>query len=212
MISRDASFTFLSRIEEIECNIKDSRWQSALALALTLPDICGGIAYPEIVKRYRDGRIRYDRQNNPARDVGAQYITWFNEYAAPFFKMMPDDDSPYISGERSWQLRCEYLHQNKGFANTDDDNEIRFHLGVNCGTSICQFEIIEDFDPAKDIRIDIEQFCLRMCRAARSFYDEMHLEKDFSIYNTPVLDFIGVSDRLKESKPGFLQRIKEALK
>ena len=37
----DASFTFLSRIEEIEMNIKDKRWQSALALSLTIPDICG---------------------------------------------------------------------------------------------------------------------------------------------------------------------------
>ena len=38
-------------IEEVELNIEDGRWQSALALALTLPDICGGIAFPEIVKR-----------------------------------------------------------------------------------------------------------------------------------------------------------------
>ena len=46
----DVSFTFLDRIEEVELNIVDGRWQSALALALTLPDICGGIAFPEIVK------------------------------------------------------------------------------------------------------------------------------------------------------------------
>lgn len=37
----DVSFTFLDRIEEVELNIVDRRWQSALALALTLPDICG---------------------------------------------------------------------------------------------------------------------------------------------------------------------------
>ena len=50
-IQDNASFTFLHRIEEVELNIEDGRWQSALALALTLPDICGGIAFPEIVKR-----------------------------------------------------------------------------------------------------------------------------------------------------------------
>ena len=55
MSQDNASFTFLHRIEEVELNIEDGRWQSALALALTLPDICGGIAFPEIVKRYRDG-------------------------------------------------------------------------------------------------------------------------------------------------------------
>ena len=32
----DVSFTLLDRIEEVELNIVDRRWQSALALALTL--------------------------------------------------------------------------------------------------------------------------------------------------------------------------------
>ena len=40
----DVSFTFLDRVREVEWNIVDQRWQSALALALTLPDICGSIA------------------------------------------------------------------------------------------------------------------------------------------------------------------------
>ncbi|WP_024854836.1 hypothetical protein [Mediterraneibacter gnavus] len=68
----DVSFTFLDRIEEVELNIVDRQWQSALAL--TLPDICGGIAFPEIVKHYRDSRVMLDRQKNPTRDVGTQYI------------------------------------------------------------------------------------------------------------------------------------------
>ena len=102
----NVSFTFLDRVKEVELNIEDGRWQSALALALTLPDI---------VKRYRDGRIMLDRQKNPIRDVGAQYIRWFHEYAGDFFKISPEDAAPYICGERCWQLRCEYLHQNKGF-------------------------------------------------------------------------------------------------
>ena len=37
----DISFTFLDRIKEVELNIVDRRWQSALALELTLPYICG---------------------------------------------------------------------------------------------------------------------------------------------------------------------------
>ena len=94
----DASFTFLHRIEEVELNIEDGRWQSALTLALTLPDICGGIAFPEIVKRYRDGRVMLDRQKKPTRDVGGQFVRWFDEFAAPFFKVSASDPSPYICG------------------------------------------------------------------------------------------------------------------
>ena len=85
MSQDNASFTFLHRIEEVELNIEDGRWQSALALALTLPDICGGIAFPEIVKRYRDGRAVLDRKQRPTRDVGNQYIRWFVTYAARLF-------------------------------------------------------------------------------------------------------------------------------
>lgn len=193
MIQDNASFTFLHRIEEVELNIEDGRWQSALALALTLPDICGGIAFPEIVKRYRDGRAVLDRNQRPTRDVGNQYIRWFDTYAAPFFKVSAQDISPYICGERCWQLRCEYLHQNKGFANTEDNTSIRFHLGVNCGTSVCQLDRIGSDNSLTDIRIDIEQFCRRMCQAARAYYEAVHTEKDFNLYNTPVLDFIKVS-------------------
>ena len=67
----DVSFTFLDRIREIEENIEDGRFQSALALAVTLPDICGGIAFPELVKRGRDGRILRDRSGEPSRGYRA---------------------------------------------------------------------------------------------------------------------------------------------
>lgn len=185
-------FTFLHRIEEVELNIRDERWQSALALALTLPDICGGIAFPDLVKKYRDGRVQLDRQKNPTRDVGSQYIHWFDEYAGDFFKVSPEDETPYICGERCWQLRCEYLHQNKGFFNDEKANEIRFHLGINCGTSVCQMDQTSSSNGMTDIRIDIEQFCSRMCQAAKHFYQKESREKNFSLYQTPVLDFIQI--------------------
>ena len=188
----DVSFSFLNRVEEVERNIGDGRWQSALALAVTLPDICGGVAFPDIVKKYRDGRVMLDRQKKPSRDVGAQYIRWFDEYAADFFKVAPKDREPYICGERCWQLRCEYLHQNKGFLNHEGEGMIRFHLGIHCGTSICHMDDSRTENGVTDIRIDIEQFCVRMCRAAKKYYYDVYREKDFSIYNTPVLDFIQV--------------------
>ena len=186
----DASFTFLSRIREIERNLQDERWQSALALALTLPDICGAIEYPELVKRYRDGRVMPGRYGEPARDVGSQYIRWFDEYASEYFKRNPEDREAYLTGERCWQLRCEYLHQNKGFVNDVDSEKTYFHLGINCGTSVCAE--MQDGNPRENghIRLDIHQMCSRMCLAARAYYEKYHETKDFSLYHTPVLDFV----------------------
>ncbi len=187
----DASFSFLDRVKEIQLNIEDRRWQSALALALTIPDICGGIAFPDQYKRHRDGKIILDKFKNPARDTGGQYVRWFDEYASQYFKLSPDDESSYICGKRCWQLRCEYLHQNKGFLNNEDDDDVRFHLGVNCGTSVCQRDLDEHSDPL-DIHIDIKEFCLRMCHAALDYYNNERESKDFDLYNTPVLDFMPI--------------------
>lgn len=186
----DVSFTFIHRIQEIEWNIQDERWQSALALALTLPDICGGIAYPQMVKRYRDGRIMEDRNGLPARDVGNQYILWFDTYAAEYFKRSPLDTRPYLSGERCWQLRCEYLHQNKGFFNKEKDETLHFHLGIHCGSSVCTVEQQEFPQEGIHIRLDIQQICDRMCQAAKAYYKNNHTKEDFSLYHTPVLDFV----------------------
>lgn len=126
----DVSFSFTERIREIEENLRDQRFQSALALALTLPDICGGIAFPEMIKKYRDGRIMRNRSGEASRDTGRQYIQWIDSYTAPFLKKDPADVKSYINGEQCWQLRCEYLHQNRGFAKEDEQAEMHFHLGI----------------------------------------------------------------------------------
>lgn len=61
--------------------------------------------------------------------------------------------------------------------------------------SVCQLDSMNIQENRIDIRIDIEHFCLRMCKAAKSYYDKVNLEKDFSLYNTPVLDFIQVTQK-----------------
>ena len=195
----DVSFSFMDRIREIEQNIEDKRWQSALALALTLPDICGGIAYPEMVRRYRDGRIMEDRKGNPARDTGRQYVLWFDTYGADFFRRPDGDGTPYLNGEKCWQLRCEYLHQNRGFDNDDGEDNIHFHLGVNCGSSICHLDREAEENGITNIRLDIRELCLRLCAAARAYHDGFRSEKDFSLYHTPVIDFIQWRQETEES-------------
>lgn len=194
MAHGDVSFTFVSRIDEIEENIHAGHLQSALALALTLQDICGGIAFPELVKTYRDGRVMKDRNGEPARDIGKQYIHWIDTYAAPFLKKNPEDEEAYLSGERCWQLRCEYLHQNKGFSNEDLSLSVHFHLGMNCGSSVCNLDSEENAEDKVHIRLDIEELCRRLSLAARHFYEENKDIKNFALYNTPVIDFIKWQD------------------
>lgn len=190
MNNGDVSFTFIDRIEEIELNIKDERWQSALALSLTIPDICGAIAFPELIRIHRDGKVVLNKKGETSRDIGKQYVTWYNTYAAKYFKKRPDDEQPYLSGERCWQLRCEYLHQNKGFDNVKENPDTHFHLGINCGSTTCHLDEEEKDGEITHIRLDIKELCRRLCLAAREFYEENKDNEDFNLYNTPVIDFI----------------------
>ena len=44
--------------------------------------------------------------------------------------------------------------------------------------SVCQLDSMNIQENRIDIRIDIEQFCLRMCKAAKSYYDNQNLGKN----------------------------------
>ena len=59
-------YTIIDRVQEIEKALKKKMYQSALALALTLPDICGGIMCPNA-------------------DTGFRYKAWFNKYVTPMY-------------------------------------------------------------------------------------------------------------------------------
>ena len=188
MLSVKGGFSFINRIEEIEENIRSGRWQSALALSLTLPDICGALSHPEIVKKYKNGKLIRDKSGNEVRDIGKQYIMWFDTYASDFFYNNKNDKEPYLDGEKCWQLRCEYLHQNKGFNNEDiDSGDVLFHLGLNCGKSICVFNNVSKDD---GIWLDIKSLCERLCTAARSYYDKYENKEEFDVFNTPVIDWV----------------------
>lgn len=89
-------YTIIDRVQEIEKALKKKMYQSALALALTLPDICGGIMCPNA-------------------DTGFRYKAWFNKYVTPMYlpKCLPkvcDSTKRIINGEIIYKLRCAYLH------------------------------------------------------------------------------------------------------
>ena len=68
-------------------------------------------------------------------------------------------------------------------------------MGINCGASVCMSEKNEEVKGTGHIRLDIHQMCMRMCLAARDYYENNRETKDFSLYHTPVLDFIQWAQR-----------------
>lgn len=75
---------------------KSNLYQAALALALTIPDICGAYQYPQ-------------------SQVGFRYKKWFDEYVPPYY--MPkilgdpvDSKRKIMTGDICYCLRCAVLH------------------------------------------------------------------------------------------------------
>ncbi len=75
----------------------NKNWYAALALALTMPDICG-------------------RLEDPMKKSKERFIHWFNRYLLPHYQgqVGPGLDVPphtFLSGEDCYALRCAFLHQ-----------------------------------------------------------------------------------------------------
>ena len=71
---------------------------AALVVALTLPDICGKVLFPEA-------------------KTGERYIKWFDKYIGDNERLTltelvgMDKELPYTTGEMCYKLRCAILHE-----------------------------------------------------------------------------------------------------
>lgn len=176
----------LEKIDAIREALKKECYLPALALALTLPDICGQIEYPELVNR------------NGNRLVGQQYKKWFREWVGHYYADHTGFEqngkypkNPYFTDEMCYQLRCAYLHSGNSdideFGQKEDKQFTylyHFTLSVNGGESYGTWW--EEPQPNtnkllkhKTVRIDIEKLCNYLCCAAEKYYHTKESKKGF---------------------------------
>jgi len=84
-------------ISDVNRALDAEAYLSALALMMTIPDICSKIEYGDSIQR-----------------TGDRYIAWFDEYIGKY-QRLPEEkvDTPFLSGEIAYQLRCAILHEGK---------------------------------------------------------------------------------------------------
>lgn len=172
-------------IAEIQDNLKRKNYLSALSLTLTLPDICGKIAFPEMKKNGRP-------------DIGGRYARWYNEYIYPsenpsyLFEIDTSENVPVnpLDGYAVYKLRCALLHEGSlDIQHTVERNlhknrqvykKMEFHLN-NKLTSIGSF-----WEPGKKneqtitIRIGVEDFCNKICWTAEHYYKKHSTNEIFN--------------------------------
>ncbi len=170
-------------IKEIESSLICENYLSALALALTLPDICGKAEFPT--------------ERN-----GVRYKNWYDEYVGKY-ERPPDiysndvppqiinDDMPYMSGEIVYSLRNCFLHQGTPSIDKDSIHEPRcqvthFTLTIASATNGGSSSVSRNCFMSEDRRtleINIVNLCCKLCLVAKSYYNENKEKFNFFQYD-----------------------------
>lgn len=146
------------KINDLRKAIRCECWFSALALALTFPDICGKVEFE------RDG-----------------YSQWFDKYIAEKYYSNFNESGVIFKGIDCYKLRCAFLHAgNLNLQERDKKSEIdRFELSV---TPLSQNgyiveshgKIIDENERIieKRVRLDICKLCEAIYKETDKFYKE----------------------------------------
>ncbi|MDB1956853.1 hypothetical protein PMY38_11265 [Clostridium tertium] len=167
----------IEKINAIKQALECECYLPALSLALTLPDICGQIEYPDYIF------------NNGNRNVGKQYKSWFDEWVNKYFadsSGLTDDfkqaKNPYFTGKMCYELRCSFLHSGNSDINDfgekeDEKNKYSYHfeLCINGCDSLGAYWKCSQPDNIKTqklitVRIDISTLCQNLLLAAEDYY------------------------------------------
>lgn len=154
----------------IEKSIENENWYSALTLALTIPDICGRISYPEFEKKSEK-----------------RYVKWFDKYMLHHYEIklpvMPDEydviapeqKRTLISGGDCYALRCALLHEGR--------NDVTSQRARRAKVSKFEFAIEEELmtdcwymDGV--IIVNLKKFCHRVCEGVTAWNKEYENNTD----------------------------------
>lgn len=152
------------RIQEARNCLDNSLYEAALAIALTLPDICGQVEYPAIKKVGE----RYTKWIDSFMDSKVLYDQSFDEFGD--FKPLESQDI--------YKLRCAFLHsgdQDISSDTIDCFNLVRPDgLGAVEGKASFGYKYGIENQPDGSVKntaqIDIKYLTEMLCNAAEEYY------------------------------------------
>ncbi|WP_166264721.1 hypothetical protein [Marinobacter caseinilyticus] len=133
--------------ESIRRSIEAENWNAALFMSLTMPDLCGAIAYPG------------------TEHSGPRYKRWFDENLADVNKtIIGGEEVVFLTASDCWALRCSLLH-----AGTADISEQRAQEVLN------KFEFttmgMHRIRTERILTLNVAMFCKEVCDAVEAWYE-----------------------------------------
>lgn len=173
----------LEVLEDVERAINAKAYRSALALALTLPDVCGKVKFPSI-------------------GVGARYKKWYKDYVYNSY-----DIKQLLTPEMCYKLRCVFLHSGTSELNEKDKDQFPiFQLRISSiGSSLAMGDI---HDKSGFVTVDVIYLCDCLCRAVKKFYIEYEPKEDFKEHEFGIVNTEKEGEKLQKAKEIFAERMK----
>jgi hypothetical protein len=194
----------IEKIKDINLALTNKSYLSALALSLTIPDICGQIEYPDFFKK------------NGERNIRKQYVAWFDDWVNQYFadntgwtKDGSKANNPYFTGEMCYSLRCSFLHAGnsdiKKWGDKEDSNfyysyEFELAIGGADKTGLSwvtptknKLKILKK----KTVRVNIDKLCEYICLSAEKYYGEKHPDL-FKDHKIKIIDFNSFKNQEKD--------------
>ena len=169
----------LAMIVDIEKAANAGAYRSALALALTIPDICGQIAYPD------------------CENTGARYRRWFNEYVKKYYSvdhLVRSLGIKPFDAQACYKLRCAYLHSgNSKLQDVDYIQTLDFFTpnreeGYLEDKGYASLDM--DMTKASNIhfRLNIAKLCAVLCAEGRAFCSDPKYSSLVKAYDISIFD------------------------
>ena len=187
----------ISLIKEIESCIFNNNLRCALGMALTLPDICAQVEYPD------------------EKSSGIRYVNWcenylFNQGHLPTYEVdnsVPADQWKrvrVIESEMCYKLRCAYLHSgNLALNQRENDDYPIFTLQITSQKENGIYSGInmkDEMGTVKETTIDIRLLSRVMCNAAREYYEKCETKERFKNHHITITDVEQEVDRINNCR------------
>jgi hypothetical protein len=146
---------FQPLLDSIRAAVDHENWLAALALTLTLPDICSKIETPK------------------ENDVGRRYARWWTDNFRQGYAY-GSGPSDHVKGEEVYQLRCAYLHEGRDL---QADKK-----GISATIEKFKFATSEHHLVKKEtsVLLNVKTFCLDMCSKVEK-WEKDNVSKDPSM-------------------------------
>lgn len=164
----------LEKIDHIKVALKVGAYEAALALALTLPDICAKV------------------ENGKSTTSGNDYIAWVDKYVN--FKVLSfcsDTQQAEMDGTLVYALRCAFLHCGNDQIKDQNAGQNLPHTSFkvmppnSLGKDILYHYHIRSISEEERIietQIDAGAICRLLYETAENYYNEYQQKNDFDPY------------------------------